>query len=117
MHSSPTVQEFLNARPLSLTQPETYRSLRQALLAIDKQEVLALFEVHLQLPDEEERARAIEGLALLYGREASDIIVRWINDTSPVVRWMVCGCLHDIGDLRATSVLLDRMKNDTDIQV
>ena len=111
------IREFFDARQQALSDPETYQRVRQALLAGDRQETLALFEAHLQLPDEEERARAIEGLALLYGREATDTILRRITDESPVVRWMVCGFLHDYGDLRAVSSLLDRLKNDPDAQV
>ena len=117
MSISKQVQEFLNSRHLSVIEPETYRNLREALLASDKQEVLAVFAAQLQLPDEDARCQAIEGLAILYGREAADIIVDRINDASSIVRWFVCGCLHDFGDLRAASVLLDRMKNDSDSQV
>ena len=54
---------------------------------------------------------------MLYGREAAGTIVRWINDASPVVRWVVCGCLHDYGDLHVAAALLDRLKHDDDGQV
>jgi hypothetical protein len=30
---------------------------------------------------------------------------------------VVCGCLHDYGDLRAQAALLDRLKHDADCQV
>lgn len=117
MATSHLVREFLDARRHVLTNPETFRHSRDALLASDKREVLAVFEDHLQVPDDEERVWAIKGLALLYGREATDEIVRWINDSSPTVRYTVCGCLHDIGDLRVAPVLLDRLKNDADCRV
>lgn len=117
MSTSKLFQDFLKARALWVTQPEAYQNLRQSLLERDKQEVLTHFEVHLQMPDEEERAQAIEGLARLYGRGAIETIVRWIDDPSPIVRWLICGCLHDFGDLRAESVLLKVMKLDSDCQV
>lgn len=117
MVSMKQVQEFLDVRRLRYLNPETFRTARQALIASEKTEVVAHFETLLQSRDDEQRASAIEGLALLYGPEATDTIVRWINDSSSTVRWVVCGCLHDYGDLRAVSALLDRMKHDPDCQV
>ncbi len=111
------VQEFLDARRLRFLNPETFQNARQALVASDKTAVLAHFETLLHSHDDEQRASAIEGLALLHGPEATDTIVRWINDSSSTVRWVVCGCLHDYGDLRAVPALLDRMKHDPDCQV
>lgn len=111
------VQELLATRRTAYWNPEPFRNARQALLARDRDEVLAHFQSRLQRPDEDERALAVEGLALLYGTEAGDTIVRWIKDPSRVVRWKVCGCLHDFGDVRAAPALLDRMKNDDDCQV
>lgn len=111
------IQDFLDARRHAVTNPERFQTARRALIANDMSEVLAHFETWLQLPDEEERARAIEGLALLYGPEAIDPIIHWINDSSATVRWVVCGCLHDFGDARATAALLDRLNHEDDCQV
>ena len=117
MVTSRQVQEFLEARQQGSTDSETFRNARQALLACDKTEVLAQFETRLQVRDEEERASAIAGLAALYGVEATDTLVRWITDPSSTVRWVVCCCLHDCGDVRAAAALLDRLKHDADCQV
>ncbi|MBC8353804.1 MAG: HEAT repeat domain-containing protein [Planctomycetes bacterium] len=101
--SKQQVQEFFDARRQALTNPETFQNARRVLITSDKTEVLAHFETRLQVRDEEERASTIEGLALLYGPEAADTIVRWINDSSWIVRCVVCGCLHDHGDVRAAA--------------
>jgi len=111
------VQRFLDARRLRFVDAKTFRNAKRVLVANDKAAVLAHFETLLQSGDEEQRAAAIEGLALLYGSKAADTIVRWINDSSSIVRWVVCGCLHDYGDLRAASALIDRLKHDPDCQV
>ncbi|WP_158265361.1 HEAT repeat domain-containing protein [Blastopirellula marina] len=117
MNISKRVEEFLDARPQIVTNPENYRRLCNELIACDREEVLTCFERRFQLPDEEERARAVAGVTRLYGREATDTIIRRINDPSIVVRWVVCGCLHDYGDARAEFALLDRMNHDPDCQV
>jgi HEAT repeat protein len=82
------VQEFLDARRQAFPDSETFQNARRALLAIDKAEVLAVFETRLQVGEDEDRAAAIEGLALLYGREATDTLLPWINDPSTIVRWV-----------------------------
>jgi hypothetical protein len=58
------VQEFLDARRLRFVNPETFQNARRALIARHKTAVLAHFETLLQSRDEEQRASAIEGLAL-----------------------------------------------------
>jgi hypothetical protein len=115
--SSQQVQAFFDARRQALTSPEAFQNARQALLASDKTEVLAQFEARLQRTDEEERAETIAELKLLYGPEATDTIVRWMNDSSPIVRSVACTCLADNGDGRVVAALLDRLKDDADCQV
>lgn len=78
MVTSHQVQEFLNARRQGSTDSETVQNARRALLASDKQG-----------SNEEGRATALDGLALLYGREATEAILRWINDSSPTVHFSV----------------------------
>lgn len=43
--------------------------------------------------------------------------MRWIMDPSSTVRWVVCCCLNDVGDLRAEAALVDRLQQDSDPQV
>lgn len=117
MVNSQQVLEYLDARRHAFSSPEVFRTARKALLACDKAEVLAHFEARTRLPDEEERAQAMEGFALLYRQDATDALIRWLKDPSSIVRWVICGCLNDYGDERATAALLDRMKHDTDCQV
>lgn len=117
MVTSRQVQEYLDVRHQALTKPETFQNARRAVIESDKADVFALFESRLQVRDEEERCSAIARLASLYGSEATDTIVRWINDSSMIVRWVVGCCLHDYGDLRAESAFLDRLKHDADCEV
>ncbi len=117
MSVSEDITRFLTARQSSYADRRAFRKAREKLLTADKAEVLAEFETRLALPDEEERARAIEGLALLYRGDATYTIVRWIKDDSSTVRWVVCGCLQDFGDVRASAALLDRLLHDDECQV
>ena len=117
MTTAHKIQEFLDARPQYYLQPERFRSARRAVLACDRTEVMACFEARLQDLDDEVRAQAVEGLALLYRTDATDTLLRWLDDESVIVRWVVCGCLHDIGDQRAQPGLLNRLKVDLDPQV
>ncbi len=103
MVTSRQVQEYLDVRHQALTKPETFQNARRAVIESDKADLFALFESRLQVRDEEERCSAIAGLASLYGSEATDTIVRWINESSMIVRWVVGCCLHDYGDMRAKS--------------
>lgn len=108
---------FLDARRQAAPDSETVQNARRALLACDKAEVLALFERHLQVPDDEERASTIHTLASLYGREATDTILRWINDPSPIVRSVACSSLREDGAGRVVAALVDRLNGDTDGQI
>lgn len=113
------VEEFLDARRQAVINrdPAIFQRARDALLAQNKAEVQNEFELRLQNPDEEERARTIAGLTRLYETDATDLILHWLNDESVVVRWVVCGCLHDYGDGRAQPGLLNRLHQDPDAQV
>jgi hypothetical protein len=111
------VEEFLDVLRQAGTDSETFQNARRALLASDKAEVLALFETRLQGADEEGRAGAIQGLALLYGQEAIDTILRWVNDPSPTVRFVACICLQDYDESRVVAALLERLKCDADCQI
>ena len=111
------VEAFLEARRQAYWKPQVFSNARRELLASDEADVTALFKERLKAGDEDERCRAIEGLVILYGARATDTILPWIHDSSPTVRYVTCGCLHDRGDQRAIPALLDRMKNDADCQV
>jgi hypothetical protein len=115
--TSHQVEEFLDVLRQAGTDSETFQNARRALLESDKPDVLALFEARLQCVDDEGRAGAIQGLALLYGREAIDTILRWINDPSPTVRFVTCICLQDYDDSRVVAALLERLKRDSDCQI
>jgi hypothetical protein len=117
MITAQQVQNFLDARRNAFANPEVFQNARRVLLQGEQAEVLPHFESRLQSEDEEERCLVLSGLAVLYRSEASDTLIRWITDPSPTVRWIVCGCLHDFGDLRAVPALLERLKQDEECQV
>lgn len=117
MDISQRVEEFLKARPQIVTDPDNYRRLHRELVACDRDEVLACFERRMQLSNEEDRSEAVEMVTRLYGSDATKTILRFINDPSIVVRWVVCCCLHDYGDAQAEFALLNRLKYDPDCQV
>ena len=114
---SQDVQHLLAARRDAWMNPTAFSAARQSLLSQEKTRVLAAFEELLGTPDEEVRAQLIEGATILYGAGAMELVTRWLSDPSSTVRWVVCGCLHDCGDERATAPLLDRLKHDADCQV
>jgi hypothetical protein len=111
------IQEYLDVRRTAFMDREAFQQARQTLLAHDRAEVLAHFETLLQDPDGEVRAQALEGLTLLYKADATETLLRSIHDELEVVRWVVCGCLHDYGDERAVPGLLERLRHDSDPQV
>lgn len=106
------VQEFLESRRHTYLNPEAYRQARQMLLECDPAAVQAEFLSRFQSQHVEERARVMEGLALLYKTEATELILRGLQDKSNLVRWVTCGCLHDYGDARAQPGLLERLQQD-----
>jgi hypothetical protein len=113
----PQVQAFLAARRESFAKPEAYQAAGRNLLACDKADVLATFAELLQSPDDEVRCRILEALAVLYRSDAVGTLLPWIQDESVIVRWVVCGCLHDIGDATAVPPLVERLRHDPDTQV
>ena len=111
------VQAFLDARRESYAKPEAYQAAGRSLLACDRAEVFARFAELLRSLDDEVRCQILEGLALLYRSDAVGTLLRWIQDESVIVRWVVCGCLHDIGDSSAVPPLVERLRRDPDTQV
>lgn len=63
--------------------------------------------------------RCQAALAIFYiaPLDGLDLLVELLDDTEIVVRWYVCGLLHDIGDQRAIEPLIHLMKTDPDPQV
>ena len=51
------------------------------------------------------------------GFRTRTLILPLLEDASSMVRWYVCGLLHDRGDERAVGPLVRRLKSDTDPQV
>ncbi len=117
MITAEDVQSFLDARRNTFANPDAMRKAGRVLLQGDRSKVLSIFESRLQSEDEEERCLVLSALAVLYRSEAGDTLLRWITDHSPTVRWLVCGCLHDFGDIRAVPALLERLKHDEECQV
>ncbi len=111
------IETYLDARRMAFSRPVPFQEARDALLAQDRTAVMTAFETRRQLPDEDERARALEGSAILYGTDATEFLIRGLDDASSVVRWVACGCLHDVGDHRAHGALCERMRHDGDPQV
>lgn len=111
------IETYLDARRMAFSRPAPFQEARDALLAQDRTAVMTAFETRRQLPDEDERARALEGTAILYGTDATEFLTRGLDDVSSVVRWVACGCLHDVGDHRAYAALCERMRHDVDPQV
>src|SRR5436190_1008020 len=111
------LHDFFAARRHYYSDYAVFQAAREKLLAEDEAEVRAAFETLLHDSDEEVRCEALVGIASLYGAAATDTLLRFIEDPSPTVRWVVCGCLHDRGDERATAALLDRLQREQDCQV
>jgi hypothetical protein len=111
------VQAFLDARREWFANPEAYQAAGRKLLACDKVEALAVFAELLRSPDDEVRCQILEAIAVLYRSEAVSVLLGRIGDESAIVRCVVCGCLHDIGDATAVPPLLERLRNDPDTQV
>jgi len=108
------IQEFLEARRLAYFQPDTYRQAHQALRLPPADDVRRAFESRIARSNPEDRAESLAGFTLFYGDEATPTLVEWITDASPTVRWVVCGCLHDRGDVRAQAALEERLRQDPD---
>lgn len=111
------LHDFFAARRHYYADYATFQAAREKLLAEDEGEVRAAFETLLLDPDEEVRCEALVGIASLYGAAATETLLRFIDDASSTIRWVVCGCLHDRGDERATTALLDRLRQESDCQV
>jgi hypothetical protein len=107
------VEEFLESRRHTYLNPEAYRQARRALLQCDAAAVQDELLSRYQSRNIEERARVIEGLALLYKTEATELILRGLQDKSDLVRWVASGCLHDFGDARAQPDLLVCLQQDS----
>jgi HEAT repeat protein len=110
----------------------TISNLLQALHAVDTRErdaiivelqgcskdiVVEVFNPYLTIPDTDIRADAAEALFRVLGSEAIDILLPLLNDPIAIVRYHICGLLHDFGDQRATPALVEKLSNDPDATV
>src|SRR5688572_24973171 len=111
------LHDFFAARRHAYFDNAAFQAGREKLLSEDEGEVRAAFETLLHDPDEEVRCEALRGITSLYGAESTDVLLRWIDDPSATVRFVVCGCLHDRGDERATAALVDRLQREQHCRV
>ncbi len=87
------------------------------LRSITPQQLCQLLRDLLNSDDPEFRCQT--ALAIFYADSISrmDLLLPMLNDPECVVRWCVCGLLHDLADRQATEPLIKTMKNDSNPQV
>ncbi len=68
-------------------------------------------------PDLEVRCRASLAALLIDETRGIDLVLPLLNDPDNVVRWHVCGLMHDFGNFRAVASLIERMRADPNPQV
>lgn len=109
------IESFLHAKRFPSS--ESFDSSRESLLRFPQELVSAQFCNRLTVADENMRCRLIERYALLYREASSGFIAQWINDISSTVRWGVCRCLADYGNVSSIGILRHVMLRDSDCQV
>lgn len=109
------VERYLNAP--RFPDDHEFRALRGLLLEHSFSKVQSEFEQRMAVAGEDELGRLIERFAILYRTDSLGLLARWLEHDSSTIRWLVCGCLHDVGDARVLEGLRRRMFEDSDCQV
>ena len=65
----------------------------------------------------EVRCYAARAILLVEKSQGINIVLSLIEDEETIVRWDICGLMHDFGDEQAIDPLIERMKSDPDPQV
>lgn len=83
------------------------------LRSIDRDDVVEELRRLLVNAAPEMRSNAAEALAQIDSNLAVPLILPLLEDADSDVRWNTCGLLHDFGDSRATSALVNALKCDS----
>lgn len=91
----------------------------RAVSAMQRQwdRVLPILKQQLENSDEEVRCRAATAIMFVDCVGGVPTVAPLLRDPSEVVRWHVCGLMHDFGDGRAVELLIERLLSDSDAQV
>jgi len=116
-HITKMIDEFIEVP--RFPDESRFDELRESLLRIPAVQVMNEFVNRLESASQHEELRGhlLERLVLLFEHQSTDLIIHWIDDPAPAVRWYVCECLHDFGNSSVTDRLLQRLLEDSDCQV
>jgi HEAT repeat protein len=71
----------------------------------------------LSHPDPGVRCQTCTAILVNGAQKGIDLVLPALNDPDSLVRWQVCGLMHDFGDDRAVKPLIARMREDPNPQV
>lgn len=101
----------------SPSEPNQRQDAITKLCAIGSTRLLPALQAFLNASDCELRCLAAEAIFHVDPQVAVPLLRPHLDDPEVVVRWHICGLLHDIRDRRAVGPLIERMKTDPDPQV
>lgn len=87
------------------------------LRRLDQQVLLFVLAEMLSNQDEDFRCDIAEVMMLVNPEMSMPILLSLLDDPSSVLRWHICGLLHDFGDSRAIKPLIKVALEDNDPQV
>ncbi len=94
-----------------------FRVLLEKLARLSIDQVQPEFEKRMAIASEEELGRLIERFAILFQTDSVSLLAHWLDHDSSTIRWLVCQCLHDVGNASVVDGLRRRMFEDPDCQV
>jgi HEAT repeat protein len=97
--------------------PQAYHQAVKEMRTVGFDRLSPLLAARLADPDPEVRCHAAQAVLWVDGVRGLDLVLPLLHDNDRIVRWDVCGCLHDLGNERAVGPLIERMKHDPDPQV
>ena len=97
--------------------PEAANRAIQEMRAFGPHRLIPLLIGMLANSDAEVRCNAAQAILWIDDKQGIHHLLPLFRDADSVVRWHVCGLMHDFGDERAVTFLMDCMKNDPDPQV
>ncbi len=86
-------------------------------IGVDKLFPFLMSQINDSNADINVRCQSSRALLNLDKNKGIELLLPFFNDSDYIVRWDICGLMHEFGDERVIESLIDRMKNDPDPQI
>ena len=99
---------------------KSYKAQKEAAAKLKEIGAHRLFPLLIPMLDSqklETRLQASRAILSIDEQKGIELLLPYLNDPDPDFRYDICGLMHDFGDSRVISALIDIMQNDGDPQI